>query len=132
MKRDLYREVSDRIVAELERGAAPWVRPWSATAGVNTPCNAATNRRYFRQQRRLALDGASGPVALNRGPRLGSTRLCEQYARARARARASWGLSPVVCPRSQDDLLGVGVRQRRLMHCHAGDRLGWRRLSAQA
>jgi len=46
MKRDLYAEVSARIVAELERGAAPWVKPWSATAGMNTPCNAVTNRPY--------------------------------------------------------------------------------------
>jgi antirestriction protein ArdC len=46
MKRDLYQEVSARIVAELERGAAPWVKPWSATAGMNTPCNAVTNRPY--------------------------------------------------------------------------------------
>jgi antirestriction protein ArdC len=46
MKRDLYAEVSTRIVAELERGAAPWIKPWSATAGLNTPCNAATNRPY--------------------------------------------------------------------------------------
>src|ERR1700738_268368 len=46
MKRDLYEEVSARIVVELERGAAPWVKPWSATAGMNTPCNAVTNRPY--------------------------------------------------------------------------------------
>jgi antirestriction protein ArdC len=46
MKRDLYTEVSARICAELERGAAPWVRPWSATPGANTPCNAVTNRPY--------------------------------------------------------------------------------------
>jgi antirestriction protein ArdC len=46
MKRDLYAEVSARIVAELEAGAAPWVKPWSATPGANTPCNAATNRAY--------------------------------------------------------------------------------------
>jgi antirestriction protein ArdC len=46
MRRDLYAEVSARIVAELELGAAPWVKPWSATAGMNTPCNAATNRPY--------------------------------------------------------------------------------------
>ncbi len=46
MKRDLYAEVSTRIVAELEAGAAPWVKPWSATAGMNTPCNAVTNRPY--------------------------------------------------------------------------------------
>ncbi|WP_426437537.1 ArdC-like ssDNA-binding domain-containing protein [Bradyrhizobium genosp. P] len=46
MKRDLYAEVSARIIAELEAGAAPWVKPWSATAGANTPCNAVTNRPY--------------------------------------------------------------------------------------
>jgi antirestriction protein ArdC len=46
MKRDLYAEVSARIVAELERGAAPWIKPWSATPGANTPCNAVSNRPY--------------------------------------------------------------------------------------
>jgi antirestriction protein ArdC len=46
MKRDLYAEVSARIVAELERGAAPWVKPWAATAGQNVPCNAVSNRPY--------------------------------------------------------------------------------------
>jgi len=46
MKRDLYAEVSARIVAELEAGATPWIKPWSATPGANTPCNAVTNRPY--------------------------------------------------------------------------------------
>src|SRR5579864_6667446 len=46
MKRDLYAEVSAKIIAELEAGAAPWVKPWSATAGHNVPCNAVTNRPY--------------------------------------------------------------------------------------
>jgi antirestriction protein ArdC len=46
MRRDLYAEVSARIVAELEAGAAPWVKPWSATPGANTPCNAVSNRPY--------------------------------------------------------------------------------------
>src|SRR2546429_4109028 len=46
MKNDLYAEVSARIVAELEAGAAPWVKPWSATPGANTPCNAVSNRPY--------------------------------------------------------------------------------------
>ena len=46
MKRDLYAEVSARIIAELEAGAAPWVKPWSATPGANTPCNAVSNRPY--------------------------------------------------------------------------------------
>jgi antirestriction protein ArdC len=46
MKRDLYAEASARIVAELEAGAAPWVKPWSVTPGANTPCNAVSNRPY--------------------------------------------------------------------------------------
>src|SRR5215208_7013627 len=46
MKRDLYSEVSARIVAELEGGAAPWVKPWSATPGQNVPQNAVSNRPY--------------------------------------------------------------------------------------
>jgi antirestriction protein ArdC len=46
MKHDLYAEVSARIVAELEAGAVPWIKPWSATPGANTPCNAVTNRPY--------------------------------------------------------------------------------------
>jgi antirestriction protein ArdC len=46
MKRDLYSEVSARIIAELEAGATPWTKPWSITPGANTPCNAVTNRPY--------------------------------------------------------------------------------------
>ena len=34
MKRDdLHTEVTQRILAELEAGAAPWVQPWSTTPG---------------------------------------------------------------------------------------------------
>jgi antirestriction protein ArdC len=43
---DLYAEVTSRILAELDRGAAPWVKPWSATPGQNVPQNAVTNRPY--------------------------------------------------------------------------------------
>ena len=46
MRRDLYADVSARIVAELEHGAAPWVKPWSVTPGQNVPQNAVTNRPY--------------------------------------------------------------------------------------
>jgi antirestriction protein ArdC len=45
MKRDdLHTEVTQRILAELEAGAAPWVQPWSTTPGSNQPANAATGR----------------------------------------------------------------------------------------
>jgi antirestriction protein ArdC len=46
MKRDLYAEVSARVLAELETGAAPWIKPWAATPGANVPCNAVSNRPY--------------------------------------------------------------------------------------
>jgi antirestriction protein ArdC len=46
IKRDIYSEVTSRILAELEAGAAPWVKPWSATPGQNVPCNAVSNRPY--------------------------------------------------------------------------------------
>jgi antirestriction protein ArdC len=44
--RDLYGEVSTRIITELESGAAPWVKPWSTMPGQNVPQNAVTNRPY--------------------------------------------------------------------------------------
>jgi antirestriction protein ArdC len=46
IRRDLYADVTARILAELEAGAAPWVKPWSQTPGLNTPCNATTGRPY--------------------------------------------------------------------------------------
>ncbi|MBI5131268.1 MAG: DUF1738 domain-containing protein [Rhodopseudomonas palustris] len=45
----LYQEITDRIIAELEAGRVPWVRPWR-TAAANGPLampdNASTGRRY--------------------------------------------------------------------------------------
>src|SRR4051794_9168902 len=46
MANDLYQNVTARILAQLETGAAPWVKPWSATPGKNMPMNAATSRPY--------------------------------------------------------------------------------------
>jgi antirestriction protein ArdC len=45
-KHDLYSAVTARILADLEAGAAPWIKPWSAKPGQGVPCNAATNRPY--------------------------------------------------------------------------------------
>ena len=45
-KRDLYTDVTSRILAEIETGAAPWIKPWSATPGLNHPHNAISNRPY--------------------------------------------------------------------------------------
>lgn len=44
---NLYAEVTDRIVADLERGVLPWVQPWDASSlNVGLPENARTGRRY--------------------------------------------------------------------------------------
>jgi antirestriction protein ArdC len=42
---DLYAETTARIVAALERGSAPWVRPWSTLAEA-IPMNAQSKRQY--------------------------------------------------------------------------------------
>jgi len=47
-KRDVYQEVTNRIIAALETGTAPWLRPWRDTnaGGELEPYNAATGRPY--------------------------------------------------------------------------------------
>jgi antirestriction protein ArdC len=45
----IYREITDKIITELEAGRIPWVQPWgmaSATATIAMPRNASTHRRY--------------------------------------------------------------------------------------
>ncbi|HJU19298.1 MAG TPA: zincin-like metallopeptidase domain-containing protein [Stellaceae bacterium] len=46
---NLYQEITDRIIAELEQGRVPWVQPWGSTglkAPLGVPQNAATGRKY--------------------------------------------------------------------------------------
>jgi antirestriction protein ArdC len=47
-RRDHYQELTDKIVAALEAGTAPWRRPWdpNACGGSTTPVNAVTGHRY--------------------------------------------------------------------------------------
>lgn len=51
-KRDrtnLYSEITDKIIAELEAGRVPWVQPWgtaAAKAPLSMPQNASTGRTY--------------------------------------------------------------------------------------
>ena len=66
MTQDLYSETTARIVAALERGVAPWVRPWSEDvdgAAVN-----AGSRRPYRGINAvlLGLQATSQGYALNR------------------------------------------------------------------
>ena len=44
---DLYRQVTERIIAELEAGRLPWVQPWGTKGlGPCLPHNAQTLRPY--------------------------------------------------------------------------------------
>lgn len=43
---DLYQSVTDKIIAALEAGTAPWVCPWSTGHGSAMPANLATSRPY--------------------------------------------------------------------------------------
>ena len=49
-KTDLYQTVTDSIIAQIEGGTLPWLKPWHATAGVSGggmfPCNHITGRSY--------------------------------------------------------------------------------------
>ncbi|NNU17071.1 DUF1738 domain-containing protein [Parvularcula sp. ZS-1/3] len=47
--RDLYQEITDKIVAGLEAGTVPWVQPWGKVDGAQAcglPQNGATGRAY--------------------------------------------------------------------------------------
>lgn len=45
-RRDIAQEVTDKILAQLEAGAAPWVKPWRAIPGAGMPYNYATGAPY--------------------------------------------------------------------------------------
>lgn len=46
-RNNLYQEITNKIVAELEQGRVPWVQPWGKTAApLGLPKNAATGRHY--------------------------------------------------------------------------------------
>ena len=46
--RDPMQEFANRIVAELENGVKPWVRPWDPekAGGPQAPFNPVTGKRY--------------------------------------------------------------------------------------
>src|SRR3546814_18201564 len=44
---NLYQQITERIIAQLEEGRVPWVQPWgTATASIGMPYNAVSDRRY--------------------------------------------------------------------------------------
>jgi antirestriction protein ArdC len=48
-KDNIYREITDKIIAELEYGIVPWVQPWSSSkqlSPLGLPVNGLTRRSY--------------------------------------------------------------------------------------
>jgi antirestriction protein ArdC len=46
---NLYRDITDKIIAELERGIVPWVQPWKSSkqlCPLGLPVNVLTRRSY--------------------------------------------------------------------------------------
>lgn len=46
---NLYREITDKIIAELEQGIVPWVQPWTSgkqLSSLGLPVNGLTRRSY--------------------------------------------------------------------------------------
>jgi antirestriction protein ArdC len=46
MKRNIAEEITSRVLEDLEKGVAPWEKPWKAGRGLPLPVNAATKKRY--------------------------------------------------------------------------------------
>ena len=43
MSFDLYQQITDRIIAELEKGTVPWIKPWNCSSGA---ISRATGKPY--------------------------------------------------------------------------------------
>lgn len=57
---NIYQEITDSIIAELEKGAAPWVKPWNAPMGADK--NVVSQKPYRGINRLLLamIGGAKG------------------------------------------------------------------------
>jgi antirestriction protein ArdC len=44
--RNIHKEVSDKILAAMESGTLPWIKPWSSQGSGTMPRNAISNRAY--------------------------------------------------------------------------------------
>lgn len=65
-RRDLYQEVTDKIIAAIEAGTAPWQRPWTEVRAAGMPINGATERPYSGVNAVLLMMAAEGFTTDNR------------------------------------------------------------------
>ena len=77
--RSSLKEITDKIIAELERGRVPWVQPWAGTAApLGLPKNIFTGRFYSRIN-------IPDPVVRGRRARLHHPKLAHLQTGAKAR-----------------------------------------------
>jgi antirestriction protein ArdC len=43
---NLYQEITDKIIRQVEAGTIPWAQPWASNASLSIPRNANTQRAY--------------------------------------------------------------------------------------
>lgn len=77
MKKDVYKEVTDKIVAAIEAGTAPWVKPWKTMGGY--PVSMSSGKTY-RGINVLLLGLCDYP-----DPRWGTFKACREAAVAAAK-----------------------------------------------
>ncbi len=46
MQRNIAEEITNRILADLEKGVTPWEKPWKQGKGLPLPLNASTKKAY--------------------------------------------------------------------------------------
>jgi antirestriction protein ArdC len=44
--KDLYQEVTDKVIAEIEAGKIPWIKPWTNSGHGGLPYNVITGKPY--------------------------------------------------------------------------------------
>ena len=59
MSKNVYEMVTDRIIAELEKGLIPWEKPWSGASGgafnrISKKPYSLLNQILIRKRRRVA------------------------------------------------------------------------------
>jgi antirestriction protein ArdC len=46
LRGDIYSQVTDKVIAQIEGGVLPWVQPWAGGPALSLPKNASTQKAY--------------------------------------------------------------------------------------
>ena len=86
---DIYQQVTDRIISELEKGAIPWVKPWSADASAD---KNYVSQKPYRGINRLLL----GMSAMAQGFNNPTWATYKQWQEAGAQVQSGQKGTPIV------------------------------------